>query len=68
MIKQVKVYVVECDKWGKRHSIDPFTYEYDIFESREEAMESMDLDESWKRVGDKFYCFDCAVKYGKILL
>jgi len=57
MIKQVKVYVVECDKCGEKYSTGD--YEYDVFESREEAIDVIDIDDFWKREGNKIYCPEC---------
>lgn len=58
MIRQRKVWIVECDKCGEIfHTGD---HSYDVFNTKKEAIEIITDDwEDWQYKGGKVYCDEC---------
>ena len=56
MIKQIKAWIVICDKCGKNFSASDNIY--DCFNSKKEAIEII-TGEDWQVKGEKVYCENC---------
>ena len=55
-IKQIKVWMVECDKCGK---VYPENDEHIYFKNKKDAILTVETDDWWERKRSKIYCGDC---------
>lgn len=60
MIRQIKCWIIECDKCQRKYTWGGS--EYDVFEKKKEAIEEIKMDDWWEIKGNKIYCPECGLK------